>query len=87
MNLLQKSNAHLNLTPGERALLKLGESFILAGLVAALPLVTDALSRQNVNWNTEVPIIVSAFSVAVIAALTKYVREHADPPLPTPPTP
>ena len=49
-NLIQRARAGMALTPAERALLRLLEGLLCAALVAAAPIIAQALSQQSVNW-------------------------------------
>lgn len=49
-DLYARAHTNLSLTPGERALLKLIEGLLCAGLVAALPLVAGALGHAGIQW-------------------------------------
>ena len=80
-NIFARARAYASLTPAERALLKLIEGLICAALVAALPIVAEALSRGGVDWPAIMRAALAAASVAVLMALTKYARAQADPAL------
>lgn len=80
-NLLRRARAHATLTPGERALLRLGEGLLCAGLVAALPVVAEALARQSVDWSAVGRAALAAAATAILLALNKYLNAHSDPPL------
>lgn len=80
-NIFARARAYANLTPAERALLKLVEGLICAALVAALPVVAQALGHGGVDWPTIMRAALAAASVAVLMALTKYARAQADPSL------
>jgi len=80
-NIFARARAYASLTPAERALLKLIEGLICAALVAALPIVAEALSRGGVDWPVIARAALAAASVAVLMALTKYARAQADPAL------
>ena len=89
-SLLQRARLQMNLTPGERALLKIVEglavSAVIAGLVAAFPL----LSTQNVsaiNWTAVLSAFVVAGGKTLYDGVSKYFKSFGDPPLPpAPPT-
>ncbi|HEY7850561.1 MAG TPA: hypothetical protein VIC27_10885 [Ktedonobacterales bacterium] len=76
-----RAQAYAALTPGERALLRLTEGLLCAGLVAALPIIADALGQQPVNWGELGRAALAAAATAVLLALNKYLRAHGDPPL------
>ncbi len=87
-SLLQRARLYANLTPGERALLKIVEgllvSAVLAGLVAAFPL----LSTQDVSaikWPAVLSVFVAAGGKTLYDGLSKYFRSFGDPPLPNQP--
>lgn len=81
-NLWRRALAHATLTPGERALLRLAEGLFCAGLVAALPIIAEALGQQSVNWSDVGRAALAAAATAALLALNKYVRAHSDPALP-----
>ena len=85
LSLLQRAHFYENLTPGERALLKIIEgllvSAVIAGLVAAFPL----LSTQNVasiNWTAVLSVFVAATGKTLYDGVSKYFKAFGDPPLP-----
>lgn len=80
-SLLRRAAAYATLTPGERALLRLGEGLLCAGAVAALPVLADALAQQSVNWSDVGRAALAAAATAMLLALNKYLRAHSDPPL------
>jgi hypothetical protein len=88
--LLQRARLYANLTPGERALLKIVEGLIvsaaIAGIVAALP----AVSTQNlaaINWMAVGSVFVAAAGKTLYDGVAKYFKAFGDPPLPpAPPT-
>lgn len=82
-----KARSYAPLAPAERALLKLIEGLICAALVAALPILADALGRGAVNWSDVGRAALAAGATAALLALLKYCKAHGDPPLPSPPSP
>jgi len=80
-SLVRRAQAYAALTPGERALLRLAEGLLCAALVAALPIIADALGRQAVNWGDVGRAALAAGATAALLALNKYLRAHGDPPL------
>ncbi len=80
-NLIQRARAGATLTPAERALLRLAEGLLCAGLVAAAPVLAQALSQQGVNWGDVARAALAAAATAILLALTKYARAQGDPPL------
>jgi hypothetical protein len=81
MSLFARARAQLNLSPGERALLKLVEGAVLAGIVAALPVVAQLLAQQRVNWTEVARIAGATFAVAALMALAKFYKAQGDQPL------
>ncbi|HEV2236859.1 MAG TPA: hypothetical protein VGR57_09400 [Ktedonobacterales bacterium] len=82
MGMFARARANLNLTPAERALLRLVKLCLVAGLVAALPILAQALSGQALDWATVGRTALAAFSVAALGALLKWLTSQADAPLP-----
>lgn len=83
MTILAKARGNLNLTPAERALLKLAEGALVAGAIAALPVVAQALATQRIDWAQALRTAVATFAVAGLLAATKYLKAQNDPPLAT----
>jgi len=81
VNLYARAAQRQALTPAERALLRLLEGLLCTTLVAALPVVAQALSRGAVNWDDVGRAALAAAAVAVLLALTNYARAQGDPPL------
>lgn len=82
MNLLKSAAAGLNLNPAQRALLKLGEALLIAALVAALPVVADALSTHaGIDWASTLHNTLLLGAAAVATALVKYCKAQGDSPL------
>ncbi|HEX2348925.1 MAG TPA: hypothetical protein VHI51_10880 [Ktedonobacterales bacterium] len=79
--LWRRARAYAALTPGERALLRLAEGLLCAGLVAALPVIAAALGHQPINWSDLGRAALAAAATAMLLALNKYLRAHGDPPL------
>jgi len=82
-DMMRRAQAYRALTPGERAALRLIEGLAFAALVAALPIVADALSRQGANWGDVGRAALAAGVTAALLALSKYLRAQGDPPLAT----
>lgn len=80
-DLYARARANVTLTPGERALLKLLEGLLCAGVVAALPIVAGALGHAGVQWSDVGRTALAAGSVAALLALAKYLKAHGDPAL------
>jgi hypothetical protein len=70
-----------NLSPAQRAFLKLVEGFIIAGVVAALPVLSLALSQQNVNWEGVLRVALGTFATAALMGAVKYLKAQGDAPL------
>lgn len=81
--LFARAQAYAPLTPGERALLRLIEGLACAAVVAALPVVADALGHGPVRWDDVARTALAAAAVAVLLALAKYARAQGDPTLGT----
>ena len=79
-HLFQRARARVALTPGERALLRLLEGLLCAALVAAAPIIAQALGQQSVNWSDVGRAALAAGATAILLALTKYARAQGDPP-------
>ena len=79
--LFARARARAPLTPGERALLRLIEGLACAALVAALPVVANALGHGAVRWDDVGRAALAAAGVAVLLALAKYARAQGDPAL------
>ncbi len=89
MNLFQRAFSGANLTPGERALLKLLQGFLLAGVQSALLLAPSliALNSGQVTLATGAfGMMLGAFVHGVIAAYQKYASAKGDSPLPVAPS-
>lgn len=86
MNLFSRAAAGLNLTPGERAFLKLLASFGDAGLAAVLaaaPAILAYLSgQQAITW-AAVAFVAAFFVHGFMVAWRKYVSAKGDAPLAT----
>ena len=82
-DLLQRAREYANLTPGERALLKVVEglifSAIIAGIVAALPAVSTQ-SLASINWMAVLTVFVSAGGKTLYDGVSKYFKAFGDPP-------
>ena len=50
MSVFQRARQGIYLSPAARALLKLIEGFIIAGVVAALPVLSMLLGQATVDW-------------------------------------
>jgi hypothetical protein len=81
MGVFAKARAHESLTPAQRAFLKLVEGFIIAGVVAALPVLSLALGQADVNWAVVGRVALGTFTAAVLMAAVKYLKAQGDPAL------
>lgn len=84
VKLFTQARSYALLAPAERALLKLIEGLACAALVAALPIVADALGRGEVNWSDVGRAALAAGATAALLALLKYCKAYGDPPLDSP---
>lgn len=84
MNLFQKAQLGLNLTPGERALLKLLQGFATAGVAAVVAAVPAVMAQQvgkpQITWGL-VLFVAGIFVHGFMAAWQKYVSARGDQPL------
>lgn len=80
--LFAQARDNASLAPAERALLKLIEGLACAALVAALPILSDALSQGSVAWGDVARTALAAGATAALVALLKYCKAFGDPPLP-----
>jgi hypothetical protein len=87
VRLFMQARTNEPLAPAERALLKLIEGLACAALVAALPIVADALGHGGVNWADVGRAALAAGATAALLALIKYCKAYGDPPLPPQPHP
>lgn len=84
MNIFQKAFAGLNLTPAERAWLKLLQSFASAGIVSlllAVPAVLSAKAGEPSITVASIGVMVGAFVHGFLMAWQKYVSAKGDAPL------
>jgi hypothetical protein len=81
LGLFGRARAGMALTPAERAVLRLIEGVLLAGMVAAAPVVAHALAGQHPDLVNALHVGLSAFCVAALGAILKYVRAFGDPPI------
>ena len=84
MSIFAKARKGLNLSPAERAALKLIEGFIIAGIVAALPVLSQLLGQSSVNWASVGRIALGTFATAALMAAIKYLKAQRDTPLAEP---
>jgi hypothetical protein len=57
------------------------EGFIIAGVVAALPVLSLALGQADVNWAVVGRVALGTFATAALMAAVKYLKAQGDPPL------
>ena len=77
--LLARAAAGLSLTPGERALLKLGKGILFTVVVAALGVAMPLISSGHFAINTAtVQAIIGAGAVAGLSALEKLFSAKGD---------
>ena len=81
MSIFGKARAGENLSPAARAFLRLVEGLAATAIVAALPVVSDALSRGAVDWADVGRAALAAGATAVGLAILKYFKAHGDTPL------
>lgn len=81
-NLLQRAHLYANLTPGERALLRFGETLLVGAVLAGLQAVLKVLATQTVDWQSVLHTFLAAFVVALYIGVSKYLKAHGDPLLP-----
>lgn len=85
MNIFQKAQQGLNLTPGQRAFLKLVDGLVIAAILAAIPIVGSAVSTRlregNIDWTAIALFALGTFGSAFAAAVVKYCKAHMDNPL------
>ena len=82
MGLFAKAEANLNLAPWERAVLKLVQSLFAAFVIAAAPVLADALStHSSVDWGATLHNGLLLGSMAALMTLIKYLRAQKDQPI------
>jgi hypothetical protein len=81
MTIFKRASLGMNLTPGERALLKLVEGWILAGAVAGLIVFLTAVTQAKPDWGAALKLAATAFIVATGFAALKYLKAQQDSPL------
>lgn len=79
MNIFQKAWQNANLTPQERALLRLVEGWLWAGLLAALGVAVTLITSGHLSVNQQtLTLILGAGFAAIMSAVKKYVSAHGD---------
>ena len=81
MTIFSKAAKGLNLTPGERALLKALKGLVVSALIAALPILQAATTASNVNWLDVARVFAVAFATSLVFAVVKFVQANYDSPL------
>lgn len=82
MNLFQRAMANLNLTPGERAVLKTLQSLIITAIISALLAAASFLSLPgSINVHDLVYIVVVALLFSLAHGIAKYATAQGDVPL------
>ena len=77
--LLARAAAGLSLTPGERAMLKLGKGILFTAVVAALGVAMPLISSGHFALNTAtIQAIIGAGAVAGLSALEKLFSAKGD---------
>lgn len=89
--MFKRAAAYVNLSPGERAFLRLIEGLLIAafiaGLQAAMPLLNSGVDPMAVPWGSVAQTFAATVLGAIGAAVLKYAKAQGDPPLPPPPPP
>ena len=86
MNLFARAQQNLNLSPGERASLKLVKGIVVTALLAAVTAIYPLISTGSltaIDWKQVIAVASIAFTVQLITTLQKYLSAHLDPPLST----
>ena len=81
MNLFSQANAHVALTPAQRAALRFLKSLVLVFIVSAAPIVLAQLSTGTigtVDWNRTLDIAISTGAFAVLSTVWKYASAVQD---------
>src|SRR5260221_1811497 len=84
MSIFAKARAGLNLTPADRAFLKLVAGWVIAGALSALVAFVTAVTQPNPNWRVVLAITATAVVTAPAFAALNCVNAHLDPPLAAP---
>lgn len=80
-NIFSLARAGANLTPGERAFVKLVEGWLIVGLGSALLALGTELSSPHPDWPTTLKYMGVAFATATLFAAVKYFKAQGDAPL------
>jgi uncharacterized membrane protein len=82
MNLFQKAAANLNLTPGERALLKTLQSLLITAIIAGLIAGATYLNNpEPINWQHLGYIVIIAIVFSFAHGIAKFITAQGDTPL------
>lgn len=82
MNLFQRAMANLNLTPGERALLKTLQSLIITAIISALLAAASLLNVPgSINIHDLVYVVIVALIFSLGHGIAKYFTASGDTPL------
>lgn len=81
MNIFQKAAQGLNLTPGERAFLKLCKSWGITAIGSGLVIGGQYLAVGSVDWQRILLASGGTALLSVLHALDKYATAHGDTPL------
>ncbi|MEO6890530.1 MAG: hypothetical protein ABI324_16215, partial [Ktedonobacteraceae bacterium] len=82
MNIFLKAWNGLNLSPGQRAFLKVIQGLIIGGLLAAfLAIAQYFYSDGAVNWHSILDVAAVAFLMSVGYGLSKYFSAQGDAPV------
>ncbi len=91
MDMFKRAAAYLNLSPAERAFLRLVEGLILsaliAGLQAVMPLLNAGVDPSGftaIPWGSVAHTFIATVLGAIGAAGVKYAKAQGDPALPPP---
>ena len=87
MNIFQRAEAYLNLTPAERALLTTIWSLLRAAMLTAGYTIGNAvLSGGQINWQSVIIVGISVGAASFADGVAKLVTASKDPPLLSPAT-
>lgn len=78
-SLFQRAASYAPLQPLERAALKLIETCVLAGAVAALPVLAQLFAHQQIDWANVLRTAAATFAMAALVAGLKYLKAQNDP--------
>jgi hypothetical protein len=82
MNMFSRAAHNLNLTPGERAFLKLLKGWLYTAIAAAIAIgVQYVYSNQVIDWQKLSYLIGGAILLSFLTALEKYFTAQGDAPL------